>query len=107
MTKVSDAYTWDEMCNFTGDDMDNLLRFYASGAVPPLHILLAMRRDAVWMCLTGLLGSALAGDAARRSTECTTDSKRVLRPELFRTKLGLARCRCRHPQLVGSIYTVS
>ena len=45
ITKVSDAYTWDDMCDFTEEDMDNLLRFYASGKVPTLDDLLAMRRS--------------------------------------------------------------
>ena len=45
MTKVSDAFTWDEMCDFTDEDMDNLLRFFASGKVPSLDVLLAQRKD--------------------------------------------------------------
>jgi len=31
------------MCDFTEEDMDNLLRFYASGKVPALDVLLSMR----------------------------------------------------------------
>ncbi len=45
MTKVSDAYGWDDMCALTDEDMDSLLRFYPAGSVPPLHVLLAMRGD--------------------------------------------------------------
>ncbi|KAH6857167.1 putative NAD(P)-binding-domain-containing protein [Chaetomium sp. MPI-CAGE-AT-0009] len=45
MTKVSDAYPWDEMCDLTEKDMDNLLRFYPAGTVPPLDALKAMRES--------------------------------------------------------------
>ncbi|TGJ82526.1 hypothetical protein E0Z10_g6250 [Xylaria hypoxylon] len=43
MTKVSDAYSWDDMCALADEDMDNLLKFYLSGKVPELHVLKAMR----------------------------------------------------------------
>jgi precorrin-2 dehydrogenase/sirohydrochlorin ferrochelatase len=43
MTKVSDAYPWDQMCGLTEEDMTNLLRFYPSGKVPTLDELKAMR----------------------------------------------------------------
>ncbi|KAI0429448.1 putative siroheme synthase Met8 [Xylaria sp. FL1042] len=43
MTKVSDAYSWDEMCALADEDMDNLLKFYQAGKVPELHVLKAMR----------------------------------------------------------------
>ncbi|KAI1267026.1 putative siroheme synthase Met8 [Xylariaceae sp. FL1019] len=43
MTKVSDAYSWDEMCELTDEDMDNLLTFYHSANVPEVHLLKAMR----------------------------------------------------------------
>lgn len=43
MTKVSDAYTWNEMCCLDDEDMDNLLKFYDAGEVPELHVLKAMR----------------------------------------------------------------
>ncbi|KAI1109090.1 putative siroheme synthase Met8 [Nemania sp. NC0429] len=43
MTRISDAYSWDDMCALTDDDMDNLLKFYPSGKVPELHVLKAMR----------------------------------------------------------------
>lgn len=45
MTKVSDSFTWEEMCHLTGEDMDNLMRFYASAEVPSLEALLAMREN--------------------------------------------------------------
>ncbi|KAI1173257.1 putative siroheme synthase Met8 [Nemania sp. FL0916] len=43
MTRVSDAYSWDDLCGLADDDMDNLLKFYPSGKVPELHVLKAMR----------------------------------------------------------------
>ncbi|RWA03984.1 hypothetical protein EKO27_g11121 [Xylaria grammica] len=43
MTKVSDAYSWDDMCALTDEDMDNLLIFYPSGKAPELQVLKAMR----------------------------------------------------------------
>ncbi|KAI1134706.1 siroheme synthase middle domains-like protein [Hypoxylon sp. FL0543] len=43
MTKVSDAYSWDEMCGLTDEDMDNLLTFYPSNTAPQLDLLKAMR----------------------------------------------------------------
>ncbi|KAI0376315.1 siroheme synthase middle domains-like protein [Hypomontagnella monticulosa] len=43
MTGVSDAYSWDEMCGLTDEDMDNLLTFYESDQVPQLDLLKAMR----------------------------------------------------------------
>ncbi|KAL2156782.1 hypothetical protein VTH82DRAFT_1528 [Thermothelomyces myriococcoides] len=45
MTKVSDAYPWDEMCELTEEDIGNLLRFYPSGKVPSLEELKAMRAN--------------------------------------------------------------
>ena len=45
MTKVSDAYGWDQMCEFTDEDMQNLLRFYPKGEVPAIDVLLALRGD--------------------------------------------------------------
>ncbi|KAI8953099.1 putative siroheme synthase Met8 [Xylaria longipes] len=47
MTRVSDAYSWDDMCALTDEDMDNLLKFYQSGKVPELHLLKAMRGGGV------------------------------------------------------------
>lgn len=43
MTKVSDAYSWDEMCRLSDEDIGNLLRFYPSGKVPSLDVLKTMR----------------------------------------------------------------
>ncbi|KAI2468512.1 siroheme synthase middle domains-like protein [Annulohypoxylon bovei var. microspora] len=43
MTRVSDAYSWDEMCGFTDEDMDNLLTFYPHNQVPHLDLLKGMR----------------------------------------------------------------
>jgi precorrin-2 dehydrogenase / sirohydrochlorin ferrochelatase len=43
MTKVSDAFSWDEMCNLTDEDMDNLLKFYGPNKVPELDMLKSMR----------------------------------------------------------------
>ncbi|KAL2168929.1 hypothetical protein VTG60DRAFT_6699 [Thermothelomyces hinnuleus] len=45
MTKVSDAYPWDEMCELTEEDIGNLLRFYPAGKVPSLETLKAMRAN--------------------------------------------------------------
>ncbi|KXX82218.1 Siroheme biosynthesis protein met8 [Madurella mycetomatis] len=45
MTKVSDSYSWDEMCDLSEEDMSNLLRFYASGKVPALDVLKTMRSN--------------------------------------------------------------
>lgn len=43
MTKVSDAYPWDEMCSLSEEDIGNLLSFYPSGKVPTLDVLKSMR----------------------------------------------------------------
>lgn len=43
MTKVSDAFSFEELCSFTDEDVDNLLRFYSEDTVPPLDILMSMR----------------------------------------------------------------
>ncbi|KAI1503385.1 putative siroheme synthase Met8 [Biscogniauxia marginata] len=43
MTMVSDAYSWDETCALTDEDMDNLLFFYQPNEVPSLDMLKAMR----------------------------------------------------------------
>ncbi|KAK4446890.1 siroheme biosynthesis protein met8 [Podospora aff. communis PSN243] len=45
MTKVSDAYSWEEMCGLTEEDMGNLLKWYASGKVPSLDVLKSMRNN--------------------------------------------------------------
>ncbi|KAI2774494.1 siroheme synthase middle domains-like protein [Daldinia loculata] len=43
MTRVSDAYSWNEMCGLTDEDIDNLLKFYPPNDVPQLDMLQAMR----------------------------------------------------------------
>jgi precorrin-2 dehydrogenase / sirohydrochlorin ferrochelatase len=43
MSKVSDTYKWEEMCELTAEDMDNLLLFYPPGKVPSIDILRALR----------------------------------------------------------------
>lgn len=43
MTKVSDAYDWEDMCELDEEDMGNLLRFYPSNEVPSLDVLKSMR----------------------------------------------------------------
>ncbi|KAK4097873.1 siroheme synthase Met8 [Parathielavia hyrcaniae] len=45
MSKVSDAYPWDEMCGLSDEDIGHLLRFYPSGKVPSLDELKAMRAN--------------------------------------------------------------
>lgn len=45
MTKVSNAYEWEEMCDLTPEDMDNLLKFYPDNKVPSLDELRAMRKN--------------------------------------------------------------
>jgi precorrin-2 dehydrogenase/sirohydrochlorin ferrochelatase len=36
MIKISDKYSWSDICSFTEEDMTKLLSFYASGGVPTL-----------------------------------------------------------------------
>ncbi|KAF7530788.1 hypothetical protein G7054_g9501 [Neopestalotiopsis clavispora] len=43
MSKVSDQLTWDQMCELTEEDMQNLLTFFDSGKVPSFKELKAMR----------------------------------------------------------------
>ncbi|ODA82727.1 hypothetical protein RJ55_01236 [Drechmeria coniospora] len=43
MSKVSDSYTWEDMCSFTPEDMENLLLFYPANKVPTVDILMALR----------------------------------------------------------------
>lgn len=45
MTKVSNSFEWDEMCQFTDEDLNNLLTFYSDDKVPSFDDLKAMRRD--------------------------------------------------------------
>ena len=43
MSKVSDTYKWEDMCELTSDDMDNLLLFYPANKVPSMDVLRALR----------------------------------------------------------------
>lgn len=43
MSRVSDAYSWDDMVGLSQEDMANLLKFYGDGEVPDIHVLKAMR----------------------------------------------------------------
>ena len=43
ITRVSDAYSWDEMAGLGDDDIDRLLKFYEADKVPPFDLLGAMR----------------------------------------------------------------
>lgn len=43
MSKVSDTYKWEEMCNLTEEDMDNILLFYPANKVPAMDVILALR----------------------------------------------------------------
>ncbi|KAL2120260.1 hypothetical protein VTJ04DRAFT_4286 [Mycothermus thermophilus] len=45
MSRVSDAYAWNEMCELSDEDVDNLLKFYPSGKVPSLEELKSMRAE--------------------------------------------------------------
>lgn len=45
MTKVSNSFDWEEMCDLTDEDMENLLKFYRDNEVPSLDELQAMRKD--------------------------------------------------------------
>lgn len=45
MTKVSDTYKWEEMCQLTDEDMDNLLLFYPANKVPSMTALRALRKN--------------------------------------------------------------
>ncbi|KAH8912706.1 putative siroheme synthase Met8 [Coniochaeta sp. PMI_546] len=42
MTRVSDAYGWEEMCTLSEEEMANLLRFYATNDVPSMETLKLM-----------------------------------------------------------------
>ncbi|KAF4125477.1 precorrin-2 dehydrogenase / sirohydrochlorin ferrochelatase, partial [Geosmithia morbida] len=43
ISSVSDTYKWEEMCELTPEDMDNLLLFYPANKVPPMDALKALR----------------------------------------------------------------
>jgi precorrin-2 dehydrogenase / sirohydrochlorin ferrochelatase len=45
MTKVSDTYKWEEMCQLTDEDMENLLLFYPANKVPSMTALQALRKN--------------------------------------------------------------
>ncbi|KAK7982043.1 siroheme synthase [Apiospora sp. TS-2023a] len=43
MIRVSDRYSWNDMCDLSDEDMDNLLSYYKPKEVPDIDILKAMR----------------------------------------------------------------
>ncbi len=43
MSRVSDTYKWEEMCDLTEEDMDNLLLFFPPNKVPSIEALRALR----------------------------------------------------------------
>lgn len=43
MSRVSDTYKWEEMCDLTEEDMENLLLFFAPNKVPSIEALRALR----------------------------------------------------------------
>jgi precorrin-2 dehydrogenase/sirohydrochlorin ferrochelatase len=43
MTKVSEAYKWEEMSELTEEDLENLLLFYPANKVPDIDILRSLR----------------------------------------------------------------
>ncbi|KAH6660768.1 putative siroheme synthase Met8 [Truncatella angustata] len=43
MSKVSDKLTWNEMCDLTDEDMDNILKYYNGGKVPEVDVIKGMR----------------------------------------------------------------
>lgn len=43
MTKVSDNYSWEDMCDLTPEDMEHLLLFYPANKVPSMDALKALR----------------------------------------------------------------
>ncbi|KOS23173.1 Siroheme biosynthesis protein met8 [Escovopsis weberi] len=43
MTKVSDAYDWENLSELTDEDMENLLLFYPANKVPDFDVLIALR----------------------------------------------------------------
>ncbi|KAI1078015.1 siroheme synthase middle domains-like protein [Whalleya microplaca] len=43
ITRVSDAYSWNDLCALTDEDMTNLLTFYRANKVPSLDVLKSMR----------------------------------------------------------------
>lgn len=45
MIKVSDAYSLDDLCSMTEDDMTRLLEFYGPNEVPPLESIKALKNN--------------------------------------------------------------
>lgn len=45
MIKVSDAYSLEDLCEMSDEDMETLLKFYAPGKVPRLGCLKAMEGE--------------------------------------------------------------
>lgn len=45
MSKVSDTYNWEEICDLTDEDMENLLLFFPAGKVPTMEALKALRES--------------------------------------------------------------
>ncbi|OLN81306.1 Siroheme biosynthesis protein met8 [Colletotrichum chlorophyti] len=45
MIKVSNKFDWEEICDLTDEDMENLLKFYSTNEVPSVDDLLAMRKN--------------------------------------------------------------
>ncbi|XWW98747.1 hypothetical protein V2A60_006749 [Cordyceps javanica] len=43
MSKVSDTYKWEEMCQMTHEDMENLLLFYPANKAPSMDIIKSLR----------------------------------------------------------------
>lgn len=43
MSKVSEAYKWEEMSELTEEDLENLLLFYPANKVPDIDILKSLR----------------------------------------------------------------
>lgn len=56
MIKVSDAFSWEQLCEFTEEDMANLLSFYNAATVPSLDDLRSMRKDANRVGFDGSFG---------------------------------------------------
>ncbi|TEA11460.1 Siroheme biosynthesis protein met8 [Colletotrichum sidae] len=45
MIKVSNSFNWEQICDLTDEDMENLLTFYSGNSVPTVDDLLAMRKE--------------------------------------------------------------
>jgi precorrin-2 dehydrogenase/sirohydrochlorin ferrochelatase len=43
MSRVSEAYKWEEMSDLSGEDLENLLLFYPANKVPDIDILKSLR----------------------------------------------------------------